>query len=87
MSDELQFEGFKQQKLIQILKDVGPFQIKDLNVFQYIEGFLEKMNLENVEPITYDPHKVISNHILENKYLAYMCTYRPGLENIANKDN
>ena len=86
LSDELQFRGFKQHESLHIPKCVGPFQVKSLSIVQYMEGFLEQLNLEKAKPVAYDPHKVISNMRLENKNSPYDCTMRLDLENIANKD-
>ena len=52
-----------------------------------MEGFLEQLNLQKDELVEYDPQKVTSKKILENKKSSYECTTRPGMENIANKDN
>ena len=85
--DELHLGGFKQHKSFYIPKDVGHFQIKSLSVVQYMEGFLDKLNLEKAEPVAYDPHRVISKQRLENKNSTYEPTSRQYLEKIANKDN
>ena len=60
LSGELHFIGFKQHRYFQIPKDIGPFQVKYLSAFQYMEGFLEHLNLENAKPTAYDPHNLIS---------------------------
>ena len=39
LSVELHFIGFKQHISFHISKDVGPFQVKVMSAFQYMEGF------------------------------------------------
>ena len=82
LSNEFHFGSVKQHKCFHIPKDVGPLYIISLIVVQYLEVFLEKLNLYKDEAVAYDPHVVIPKQRLESKNSTYEPTPRLDLVRI-----
>ena len=71
--------GFIHHRSFHLPKDVGPFHVKYLSALQYMEDFLEKLSLEKVEIVAYDPH---IQKILKISLLLKLLMILPGCTNL-----
>ena len=72
--DDIHFHHFVHQITFFIPQDIGPFDLIRLKAMQYLELFLDRLNLIKAKVGPYDPHGIISKHIIENRNSSYELT-------------
>ena len=82
--DQVHFLPMKKGFMYKLPMNVGPFVVNMRQDFDEVSKMLEETHLLLGEKWSYDPHGVISQRRIENRYSVFSHVSRPDQEKLAN---